>query len=155
MARKKVYDFEIVHEIEMHPELFNKYYNKITSICSNMPYDFRKKLRYLRECTGFTREKLEESSYISVQTIKEIETNKTRGYSLETIIALCIGMKLPPGFSMELLRSGGFDIENNCTKKNSIYCYILRNLYDNSIDEVNSFLEVNTVSKLSAMKDNL
>ena len=88
-------NLETIDNIKLKPETFDKYYNKIVIICNDLPYNFRKKLRYLRECSGKTREKLEENSHISVQTIKEIETNNSRGYSLETIIALCIGMHLP------------------------------------------------------------
>ena len=117
-----------------------------------IPYNFRKKLRYLRECIGMTREKLEEKSLVSAQTIKEIETNEKRGYSIETIISLCIGMNLPPELSFELIRMSGFNIENNLTKQNCLYCFILRNLYNLGIDEINDFLESNDISPLTKIK---
>lgn len=145
-------DFDNIDEMEENPKLFSKYYKSIFIVCNALPYDFRKRLRYLRECRGMTREKLEEVSYISVQTIKEIETNIGRGYSIETIIALCIGMNLPPFFSFELLKIGGFNIENNMIKKNCIYCFILRNLYDSPIDDINNFLETNGLQPLSIKK---
>lgn len=145
-------NFDHIDEMENNPQLFSKYYKNIFIICDTLPYDFRKRLRYLRECSGMTREKLEETSYISVQTIKEIETNTERGYSIETIVSLCIGMSLPPFFSFELLKIGGFNIENNTIKKNCIYCFLLRNLYDCTIDDVNNFLEVNELQPLSIKK---
>lgn len=148
----KIKDFESIEEIKVNPEKFGEYYNKISVICDDLPYGFRKKIRYLRECIGMTREKLEEKSYISAQTIKEIETNTKRGYSIETLIALCIGMKLPPEFSFDLLRIGGFNIENNISEKNCLYCFILRNLYNSEIDEVNEFLEKNNVEAISKEK---
>ena len=145
----RIESFESIKDIKNNPKEFCKYYKKVYKICNEMPYDFRKKLRYLRECIGMTREKLEENSYISVQTIKEIETNRNREYSIETLIALCIGMKLPPEFSFDLIRGSGFNIENNSTEKNCLYCFILRNLYSYSIDEINNFLENNKISALS------
>ncbi len=145
-------NLETIDNIKLKPETFDKYYNKIVIICNDLPYNFRKKLRYLRECSGKTREKLEENSHISVQTIKEIETNNSRGYSLETIIALCIGMHLPPEFSFELLNSAGFTIENNSTEKNCIYCFILRNMYNCDIDEINAFLLANNIQPVSIDK---
>lgn len=148
--KKEIIDFSTVDKMKNNLKTFSKYYNNIFIICDDLPYDFRKRLRYLRECNGMTREKLEETSYISVQTIKEIETNKERGYSIETIIALCIGMKLPPFLSFELLKSGGFNIENNMIKKNFLYCFILRNLYGDTIDSVNDFLKLNDLQALSA-----
>lgn len=150
--KKKKMEFSSIDKIKSNPELLNEDYNNISIICDGMPYDFRKRLRYLRECRGMTREMLEEASHISVQTIKEIETNEERGYSLETIIALCIGMNLPPFLSFELLKIGGFNIENNMVKKNCIYCFLLRNLYDSNLDDINIFLEINELPSLSIKK---
>lgn len=146
---QKIKDFESFHEIKSHPKKFENYYNKVFIICENLPYDFRKKLRYFRESMGLTRENLEEKSYISSQTIKEIETNTKRGCSLETIVALCIGMNLPPEFSFDLIKMSGFNIENYDNKKSCLYCYILRNLYDCEIDSINEFLQVNNFNPLS------
>ena len=148
----KIKGFETIEEIKSSPEKFDKYYDKILMIFDAIPYNFRKKMRYLRECIGMTREKLEEKSLVSAQTIKEIETNEKRGYSIETIISLCIGMNLPPELSFELIRMSGFNIENNLTKQNCLYCFILRNLYNLGIDEINDFLESNDISPLTKIK---
>ena len=150
--KHKIKSFESIDDIKVHPEKFGEYYNKVSIICDDLPYNFRKKLRYLRESIGMTREQLEEKSYISSQTIKEIENNKKRGYSLETIIALCIGMKLPPEFSFDLLRIAGFNIENNGNEINCLYCFILRNLYDCGIDYVNDILRINNFTPLGQEK---
>lgn len=147
--KQKIKKFESVGEIKKMPKNFEEYYDKVSVLCEELPYDFRDKLRYLRESMGMTREKLEEMSYISSQTIKEIETNKRRGYSLETIIALCIGMKLPPEFSFDLLKMSGFYIESYDNEKKCLYCYILRNLYDCEIDYVNHVLQINNFDSLS------
>lgn len=147
--RQKIKRFESIYEIKKYPKKFENYYAKISVICDDLPYDFRKKLRYLRESIGMTREKLEEKSYISSQTIKEIETNQKRGYSLETIIALCIGMKLPPEFSFNLIKMAGFHIESYDNEKSCLYCYILRNLYDSPIYDINQILQINNFNPLS------
>lgn len=141
--RNKINKFETITEIKSEPQKFNEYYNKIQIIASDLPYNFREKIRYLRETIGMTREQLEEKSTISAQTIKQIENNEKRGYSQDTIIALCIGMSLPPEFSFELLKIAGFNIENNYNIRNCLLCFILRNLYDRPIDDINSFLEQN------------
>lgn len=146
---QKIKKFESIYEIKNYPESFLSYYKKVSILCENSPYDFRHKLRYLRESIGMTREQLEEKSYISSQTIKEIETNKRRGYSLETIIALCIGMKLPPEFSFDLLKMAGFYIESYDNEKSCLYCYILRNLYDCEMDYINQILQINNITPLS------
>lgn len=67
----KIKGFETLEEIKTTPEKFSQYYNKVYQILDSIPYNFRKRLRYYRESIGLTREQLEESSYISAQTIKK------------------------------------------------------------------------------------
>ena len=142
-------NFEKVDEIIGNPKKFQNYYEKISDLYDDLPYKFRQKLRYLRENLGLTREQLEEKSYISAQTIKQIETDEERGYTLETLIALCIGMQLPPELSFDLIRMSGFSIEESITPLNGLYCFILRNLYDQGIDNANEFLILNKEQPLT------
>lgn len=141
--KKKIISFETIDEIKDNPKKFNDYYNKMYNIINEIPYGFRGTLRFLREELGFSRELLEERTGISSNTIKEIEINEKRGYTLETVIALCVGMNLPPDFSFELLKNSGYCIENNSNQLNCLYKFILRNLYNDKIEEVNSFLHEN------------
>ena len=140
MKNKNKVIFESIDEINTEPNKFKNYYIKLHNVCGDLPYDFRKRLRYLRESMGYTREKLEEKSNISAQTIKQIEINFERGYTISTILALCIGMNLPPELSFELIRKSGYNIETNSSICNCVYCYLLRNMYNCSIDDVNNFL---------------
>lgn len=151
----KIWGFESVDDIRVNPEKFGEYYNKVSRIIETSPNNFRKRLRYLRECIGMTRERLEEKSYISAQTIKAIETNDNRGCTVETLIALCVGMNLPPEFSFDVLRRAGFYIENYDDKKSCVYCYILRNLYNSEIEYVNEILKVNGISPLIEVKEKI
>lgn len=146
---RKIKSFETIDEIKNNPKKFNDYYDKISNLIDNIPYGFRENLRYLRVELGFSRELLEERTGISSNTIKEIETNKKRGYSLETVVALCVGMNLPPDFSFELLRKAGYDIENSSNQLNCLYKFILRNLYNKKIEEVNLFLQTNKKPSLT------
>lgn len=128
---------------------FSQYCRNIIVINKNLPYDFRTRLKYFRKQLNLTREKLSELSYISEQTIKQIENDERRGYTLETVISLCIGMNLSPDLSIPLIESSGYSISYNSSKLIVAYNYILRNMYYCSIDEVNQFLEKNKLKKLS------
>lgn len=68
---------------------------------------------------------------------------------METIIALCIGMNLPPEFSFDLIKMSGFYIDSYDNEKSCLYCYILRNLYDCEIEDINQILEINNFDSLS------
>lgn len=128
---------------------FSKYSKDVIIINRGLPFDFRNRLKYLRKQLNLTREKLSELSYISEQTIKQIENDEKRGYNLETIISLCIGMKLPPELSIPLIESGGYCLNYNVSKLMVAYNYILRNLYNESIDEINEFLKQNNLKTLT------
>ncbi len=130
---------------------FDQYSRNIISINKDLPFEFRTRLKYLRKQENLTREKLSELSYISEQTIKQIENDEKRGYSLETIISLCIGLKLPPELSISLIESGGYCMNYSASKSMIAYNFILRNLYNESIDYINEFLKQN---KLKPLTDN-
>lgn len=147
--KKIIKGFEACENINKNPELFTNYSNQIYLICKNLPYGFRDRLRYLRESIGYSREMLEEKSNISVQTIKEIECNENRGYTVETIISLCIGLNLPPELSFGLIKVAGYDFEDYTNPRNNIYSYVLRNMYNFSIDKINAFLEANNFLALT------
>lgn len=35
-------NLEIIDNLKLKPEIFDKYYNKIVIICNDLPYNFRK-----------------------------------------------------------------------------------------------------------------
>lgn len=102
------------------------------------PMEFPDALHYLMKDQKITVEHLEETSLISTRTIIRLSNDPDYGVTREHIVALSVGLTLPPIISMELLRKAGLVMKN--TTIHNIYCMILYGMYSSTIELVNDFL---------------
>ena len=85
-----------------------------------------------------TVEHLEETSLISTRTIIRLSNDLDYGVTREHIVALSVGLTLPPIISMELLRKAGLAMKN--TILHNTYRMIMCEMYLSTIELVNDFL---------------
>ena len=102
------------------------------------PLEFPDALHYLMKDRKMTVEHLEETSLISTRTIIRLSNDPDYGVTREHIVALSVGLALPPIISMELLRKAGLVLKN--TTLHNTYCMILCEMYSCKIEAVNRFL---------------
>ena len=102
------------------------------------PMEFPDALHYLMKDQKMTVEHLEETSLISTRTIIRLSNDPDYGVTREHIVALSIGLTLPPIISMELLRKAGLTMKN--TLRHNTYCMVLCEMYSCKIEAVNQFL---------------
>ena len=113
--------------------------SKIIKTIQEMPSDFPGALAYVMKLSHVTIEKLAEYSHVSETTIKRYRNKKSEShYSLEIVIALCIGMHLPPWLSIELLERIGIALRG--TPRNCVLSYVLYNMYQCTIDDIQRYL---------------
>ena len=114
--------------------------------------EFSDALRYLMKDRKMTVEHLEETSLISTRTIIRLSNDPDYGVTREHIVALSVGLTLPPIISMELLRKAGLIMKN--TPLHNTYRMILCTMYLSTIETVNDFLislGFSPLTKLAAM----
>ena len=121
---------------------------KITDIFKELPPYFSKSFNYHRIRKNITQEKLEEYSLVSVSTIKRLEKDIEYKTNLETIMAICIGMKLYPAFSFDLIEKANCEKFNRVSPQHNAYFMILQYKYHWSIHECNEFLEKGKLKKI-------
>lgn len=102
------------------------------------PMDFSDALHFLMKERSMTVELLEERSLISGRTIKRLRNDASYNVTREHIVALSVGLELPPVISMELLRKAGLTMKN--TTLQNTYTMILCIMYSSEIETVNDFL---------------
>ncbi len=102
------------------------------------PMDFPGALHFLMKERKITVELLEERSLLSVRTIKRLRSNSDYHVTREHIVALAVGLELPPIVSMELLKKAGLIMKN--TVLHNTYSMILCGMYSSTIEAVNDFL---------------
>lgn len=94
--------------------------------------------------TPVTRQTLSDKSGVSERTLRKIFNDPKYKPELKTICALCIGLKLPPLFSRDLLRKAKVGFPD--TSDGYFQERILETFYRKSIGEINKILEDNGIS---------
>lgn len=79
-------------------------FSRIQNMIDEMPKEFNGTLEYHMERLGWTNAKLAEECRISERTVTRLLANPYPNAKVQTIIALCLGMKLDPQISHDLIR---------------------------------------------------
>lgn len=114
------------------------------------PMVFSDALHYLMRERKMTAERLEERTLISTRTIIRLSNNPEYNVTREHIVALSVGLKLPPIISGELLRKAGLLLTN--TRLHNAYYMILCVMYTDEIADVNKFLASLNMAPLTKRK---
>lgn len=100
--------------------------------------EFNDALVYLMKERKMTIEQLEEKTQISSRTISRLRNNQDYDVTWAQIVALAIGLQLPPAISHDLLAKVGLQLRNNVA--HNVYNMILSSFYTLDIETVNSYL---------------
>lgn len=107
---------------------------------ANLPADFGKALSACMHAGGFTNESLSECSELSVSQISRLRSGATKRPNLQTVVKLCIAMKLDPFFSQEMLHRAGYTLLNDSSEEEG-YSIALRFLYKLEVKEADRILK--------------
>ena len=121
------YDSNANNSDSDHSELIKEYNNNMLAIMKVLPMNFSGTLDALIKWVDMTEKELAEASALSEKTIQRLRNNEPCKVSLETVMQLCIGMKLPPPISSCLLKASG----NNfmMTELHMMYQFLLGAYY--------------------------
>ncbi|TQS71925.1 ImmA/IrrE family metallo-endopeptidase [Ornithinibacillus gellani] len=122
--------------------------NKIATIQRQLPFTFGESVVSHMERLDFTVEKLAEAADISDKTVQRIRNEINYRPKFGTIIAICVGLKLPPPLSEDLIRkSGNIYIPGN--QKHILYQMIINGMYHCPIEVCNELMIGSNFNKLS------
>ena len=94
----------------------------------------------------YTNERLSEYSNVGTRTIERMRSDENYQTTLGTVVALCIGLKLHPILSQDLIQKAGYKFKN--TEEHIAYQLLLGSYYENSIHECNEVLKSNNFTLL-------
>lgn len=83
---------------------------RISDILAEIPSSFCGTLDYHVKRRGYTNEKMEERTGISSRMIQDYRNKKDAKPTLQSMLALCIGLNLHPSFSYDLINKAGYNI---------------------------------------------
>ena len=120
-------------------------------LMEEMPMSFHSALAYTMKgrCTV---DELIKRIPISRSTLLRLRTEERKQYNLDQIIAICIGLHLPPWLSEILLDKAGLTVKRFGPK--GYYGTILDCFYMDTINEVQDFLSNNGYDLLNLNFDN-
>jgi len=119
-------------------------------ILGKLPNSFGSSLIMLMRWRRITVEKLAEKSLLSPKTIQRMRNNHNQQWDIEFIVAVCVGLQLPPYISMPLIEKAGLRIRAN--SKDILYAYLLATHYQSPIFEFNEYLEAVGYPPLSGIE---
>lgn len=83
---------------------------RISDILAEIPSSFCGTLDYHIKRRKYTNEKLEERTGISSRMLQDYRNKKDAKPTLQSVLALCIGLNLHPSFSYDLIAKAGYNI---------------------------------------------
>lgn len=121
--------------------------NRNANILRKLPATFGDTLVAHMERLDVTEEKLEELAQVSVRTIQRMRNEIGYKPKYKTLIAVCIGLHLPPMLSKDLIRKSGVTTAVGFYE-DIAYEMLLDSNYRNSIYECNEILRTAGISPL-------
>lgn len=121
---------------------------QIANIARSLPATFADTLTAHMDRLEVTVEELEERSLITDRTIRRMKNEIGYRPKLNTVVAVCVGLQLPPDLSMDLINKSGHTLMA-FDEEHVIYRFILHAKHPCSILECNEILRANNRKPLS------
>lgn len=99
---------------------------RISDILAEVPSSFCGTLDYHIKRRKYTNEKLEERTGISSRMLQDYRNKKDAKPTLQSVLALCIGLNLHPSFSYDLIAKAGYNIMTT-SEEFLVYRYLIDN----------------------------
>lgn len=99
---------------------------RVSEVLANVPSSFCGALDYHINRRGYTNEKVEEHTGISSRMIQDYRNKRDTKPTMQSVLALCIGLNLQPAFSYDLISKAGLNIMIS-TEEYLVYRYLIDN----------------------------
>lgn len=132
---------------EYDPASFAAQADRITSLLNTLPLSYSETLKKLMVKKKITIEELADRSGLTMRTVVRHRQGEVNRPSLPNVIAICIGMKLHPILSFDLLSKAG--IRLTASKEDTVYSMVLMTMSEKPITDVNKYLKAAGVDTLS------
>ena len=86
--------------------------------------------------------------------IQRLRTQDDYNVNLKTVVAICIGMHLPPLVSRHLIESAGLSFKY-ANKEHMLYDFFITSYYCHTIDECNEMLHAQGFKSLSGDEERM
>jgi len=117
-------------------------------LLAELPGTFGAALKMVMKWRGITNEALAEKALVEPMMIQRMRNDYDQDWSIKKLVAVCIGLRLPPYVSMPLIQKSGAGFKNG--NEEHIVCqHILTTRYNSTVHECNELLTEAGYSPLS------
>ncbi|MDY2776598.1 MAG: hypothetical protein SOV02_08920 [Streptococcus infantarius] len=128
-------------------EAITKQVTRMTQMMKEFPNTFGEALKYVMKYQDVRNEELAEYSMIGVETISRMRNRSDYEPKLKSVVAICIGLNLPPMVSNKLIELAGYSLRNT-TDEHMFYSVLLAGSSSFTVGECNELLVENGYSAL-------
>lgn len=128
-------------------EAITKQVTRMTQMMKEFPNTFGEALKYVMKYQDVRNEELAEYSMIGVETISRMRNRSDYEPKLKSVVAICIGLNLPPMVSNKLIELSGYSLRNT-TDEHMFYSVLLAGSSSFTVGECNELLVENGYSAL-------
>ena len=122
-------------------------YEAIDDYLEDFPRHIPEAIEVLRKKAGMTRDELVEAAGMSESMLKRLKKKDREQYDLDSLVAICIALQLPPWLSEEFLSRGHWVLGG--TKRQNIIKCVLTCMYTTPLIEVQQYLTKRGVPELA------
>ena len=112
----------------------------------SLPGTFHETFAKLMDLKDLTVEQLAEETMLSERSITRYRTEERFDYSIDTVAVLCIGMRLDPLLSLDLIRKAGIMLRN--TPEDLMINAVLMGMHRFSVLEVAKYLKMSQYPRI-------
>ena len=120
--------------------------DEIASVMESLPVSYSKTLCEHMKRIGCTVETLSAVSGLTDRTIKRHRMGEILRPPLANVIAICVGLKLHPIYSFDLIAKAGHHLTSS--KEDTVFNIVLLSMADMEIAEINKYLKAVGVKPL-------
>jgi DNA-binding Xre family transcriptional regulator len=143
-------DSSINDDIDAQAKAIISYNKDNANILQSMPGNFPGALVYLMNRFNITVEELAERTFLDTRTIQRLRNDHSYTTTIETIIAVCIGLQLSPPISNRLITISTCSL--GIGEEHMAYHYLLTSYYTKPIIECNALLQRMNLKPLTKEK---
>ena len=130
---------------EKAPHLYEQAMQTSKTLMS-LPGTFHETFAKLMDLKDLTVEQLAEETMLSERSITRYRTEERFDYSIDTVAVLCIGMRLDPLLSLDLIRKAGIMLRN--TPEDLMINAVLMGMHRFSVLEVAKYLKMSQYPRI-------
>lgn len=113
---------------------------EIQKVLQELPAQFGPAFIHLMDWVEISEESLAEKALISTRKVQRMRNDPTYPKDIDSVVAICIGMNLPPELSTALIDRSGFTLRLAQNESHLMYNFFLNHLYMHSIHDCNDML---------------